>query len=79
MIQVFFRDLRDDGPEIAVLSVEPAFVFLDEALEIMKEYPVENGALRMARAVDSRHKRREESRNRPGREKGRTSGVAGRS
>jgi len=54
-IQVFFNDFPDDRPEEAV-----------RPLKVIEEYPVENGFLRMARTVDSRHDREDESRNRPG-------------
>jgi hypothetical protein len=65
-IQVFFNDFPDDRPEIAVRPLKTLLVFRDEALKVIEEYPVENGSLRLARTVDSRHDREDESRNRPG-------------
>ncbi len=53
-------------PKIAVFPLEPRLVFDDEPLEIMEQHPIEDGPLRMARTVDSRHIGNARSNNVPG-------------
>jgi len=74
-VKIFFDDILDDRPEITIVPLEPALVFRDEPLEMMKKHPVENGAFRMARAVDSRHIGDEVSRNAPGTGQGKNPGT----
>jgi hypothetical protein len=62
-----FGHLFEDRPQKAVFPLEPALIFRDEPLELMKKYAVENGPFRMTRTVDSRHIGNEVSRNAPGR------------
>jgi hypothetical protein len=54
-VEVFFDDILDDRPEIPIFPLKSALVFRDELLEMMKKHPVEDGPLRMTRAIDSRH------------------------
>jgi len=69
-VKIFFDDILDDRPEITIVPLEAALVFGDEPLEMMEKHPVENGAFRMTRTVDSRHIGNEVSRNAPGTGKG---------
>jgi hypothetical protein len=54
-VEILLDDLLDDGTEIAVRLLETLLVLRDETLEMMEQHPVEDGAFRMARTVDSRH------------------------
>jgi len=65
-VEIALDDIVDDRPEEAVFPFKTPLIFRDEPLEMMKKHPVENGAFRMARAVDSRHIGNEVSRNAPG-------------
>jgi len=58
--------ITDDRPEIPVGPLKAFLVFRHEPLEMMEQHPVEDGPLRMSRAIDSRHIENEESRNAPG-------------
>jgi hypothetical protein len=64
-VEIALDDILDDRPEMAVLLLEAAFVDSQEPVEMMKQHPIEGRALRMARAVDSRHTGRADSRNVP--------------
>jgi hypothetical protein len=64
-VKILLHDVLDDRPEIAVCLLETFLVFRDEALEMMEKHPVEDGPLRMSRAIDSRHGGRKASRNGP--------------
>jgi len=66
---------KDDRPEISVVPLEPALIFRHEPLERMKKHPVENSPFRMTRTVDSRHFENEESKNAPGKGKGKNPGT----
>jgi len=70
-----FGHILDDRPEITIVPLEPALVFGGEPLEMMEKHPVENGAFRMTRTVDSRHIGNEVSRNAPGTGKGKNPGT----
>jgi hypothetical protein len=74
-VEIALDDVLDDRPEETIVPLESALVFGDEPLEMMKKHPVENGAFRMARAVDSRHIGNEASRNAPGTGKGKNPGT----
>ncbi len=52
-VQIPLHDLPDDGPEEAVLPLEPALVPRQEALEMMKHHPVVHSPLRMPRPIHS--------------------------
>ena len=52
-------------PKEPALLLEARLIFGQEYLKIMEEHPVEDGALGMTRAVDSRHGRSSKSRNGP--------------
>ncbi len=70
-----FGHVLDDRPEEAVFPLKTPLIFGDEPLEMMEKHPVENGAFRMARAVDSRHIGNEVSRNGPGTGQGKNPGT----
>jgi len=81
-------DLFDDRPEIAasfasrlrtakpVLPLEAALLFGWEPVEAMEHQPVKDRALRMARAIDSRHIGMADSRSMPRASQGRFGGQA---
>lgn len=69
-VKILLHDVLDDRPEIAVGPLETILVLRDKPLEMMEQHPVENGAFRMARTVDSRHIRESRSRNAPGNHRG---------
>jgi hypothetical protein len=54
-IEIALDHLLDDRPKISVLPLESTLVFGQKALEMMGDHPIENGALRMPRTIDSRH------------------------
>jgi len=64
-VEILLDNILDDGPEISVLLFKTILVFSKKPLEIMKKHPVEDGALRMSRIIDSFHGRSHRSRNRP--------------
>jgi hypothetical protein len=65
-VKVLLDHLFDDRTEIPVFTLETLFIFRDEPLEMMKKHPIEDGAFRMTRTVDSRHIQDRRSRNGPG-------------
>jgi hypothetical protein len=64
-VKILLDHLLNDRSEKAVLPLETVFIFGLEPLEMMEKHPVENGPLRMAGTIDSRHSRRMVSRNGP--------------
>ena len=58
----FASRLRTAKP---VFALKTRLIFGDEPLEMMKKHPVEDGPLRMPRAIDSRHGGNKASRNGP--------------
>ena len=54
-IEVALDHLLDDRPGIAILFLEAALIFGKETFEMMENHPIEDGSLRMARTIDSRH------------------------
>jgi hypothetical protein len=74
-IEVALDNFLDDRSEIPIFLLEPALVLRQEALKIMEQHPVENRALRMARAIDSRHIRNADSKSVPGTREGRSGGT----
>jgi hypothetical protein len=64
-VEVALDDFPDDRPEMPVLLLEPAFVFRQETIEMREQHPVEDGSLRMSRAIHSRHSGRKTSRTGP--------------
>jgi hypothetical protein len=56
----FASRLRTAKP---VLPLETTLILRQEPVEMMEKDPIENGPLRMSRTIDSRHSRREASRN----------------
>ena len=54
-VEIAFDDLPDHRPEMTVLLLEAVLVDRQEPVKIMEQDPVEDCALRMARAVDSPH------------------------
>jgi hypothetical protein len=60
-----YGHLLDDRPEISVVPLEPALIFRDEPLEMMKKHPVENGPFRISRTIDSCHSKDKDSGNTP--------------
>ncbi len=75
-VQIALDNVLDDRPEIPVFPLEAALIFRDKPLEMMKKHPIEDGAFRMARMVDSRHIGNEVSRNTPETRKGRNPGTS---
>jgi hypothetical protein len=65
-IQVLLHDFLDDRPEKPVLPLETGLILGQEPVEMMKQHPVEDRALRMAWTIDSRHIRKEGAKNGPG-------------
>lgn len=57
-IQVTLDDLLDNRPKEAVFFLETALILHQEALEVMEEHTVEDGALGMSGTIDSWHRRR---------------------
>jgi len=51
--------------EKTVLPLETGLILSQEPVEMMEEYPVEDGPLRMSGTIESRHSRRKASRNGP--------------
>jgi len=64
-VEIALDDLLDHRPEMTVLLLKAALVGCQEPVEVMEQHPVEDHALRMARAVDSRHTGRADSRSVP--------------
>jgi hypothetical protein len=64
-IQIALDDFLDDRPEKTILLLEAALILGEEPVKIVKEQPVQDGALWMSRAIDSCHSRSFSSRNRP--------------
>jgi hypothetical protein len=64
-VQIALHDFLDDRPEEAVFLLETAFLLAQEALEVMEQYPVEDGPLRKSRTIDARHGGNQASRNGP--------------
>ena len=62
-------------PEIPIFPLEPRLVCGDETVEVEEQHPVEDRALRMARAVDSRHSHKADSKSVPGTAEGRSGGT----
>jgi len=52
-VQVALDDLLDNRPEEPVLFLETTLILRQEAIEVMKQHPVEDRPLRMSRAIDS--------------------------
>jgi len=65
-IQILFDNSLDDRPKIPVFPLESALILGDKPLEMMEQYPVEDGPLRMTRTIDSRHIGKDEARIGPG-------------
>ena len=65
-VEISLHDLLDDRPKIPILPLETGLILGQELIEMMEEDPVEDGPLRMARAIDSRHIGKADSRNMPG-------------
>jgi len=75
-VEVALDDILDDRTEVAIFALKTPLIFRDKPLEMMKKHPVENGAFRMTRTVDSRHIGDEESRIGPGKGTGNRPGTA---
>lgn len=54
-VQVALNHLLDDRPEEAVLLLETAVIFCQEAVEVMEEDAVEDGVFGMTGTIDSWH------------------------
>jgi hypothetical protein len=50
-----FSHFFDDRPEVALLPLETGLILGDKPLEMMEQYPVEDGPLRMSRTINSRY------------------------
>ena len=64
-VEVALHDFLDNRPEEAVLLLKTALVFRQKPIEVMKEHPIQDGALGMSRAIESGHIERMASRNGP--------------
>jgi hypothetical protein len=64
-VEVALDDFLDDRPIMTVLLLEAALVGRQEAVEVMEQQAAEHRALQMARAVDSRHIGKADSRSVP--------------
>ena len=64
-VEITLDHLLDDRPEKTVLPLETGLILSQEPVEMMEEYSVEDGPLRMSGTVDSRHGGRMTSRNGP--------------
>ena len=64
-VKILLDHLLDDRPEKTVLPLETTLMLNQEPVEMMEEYPVKDGPLRMSRTIDSRHGGRMASRNGP--------------
>ena len=64
-VEIALDDLPDGRPEMTVLLLKAALVDCQESIEVMEQHPIEDRALRMARAVDSRHIGKADSRSVP--------------
>jgi len=53
-IEIALDDLLNDRTEIAIRLLEKLLILRQEAPKMMEQHPVENGAFRMTRAIDSR-------------------------
>ena len=76
-IKIALDHLLDDRPEKTVRPLEPALILRQEPVEMMEKHPVEDGPLRMSRAIDSRHIENADSRYMPGAPEGRFGSYAG--
>jgi hypothetical protein len=65
-VEVALDDFSDDRPEISVFPLEAPLVLDEEEVEVMEKHPVQDGALRMSRTVDSRHIGKGDSKSMPG-------------
>jgi len=64
-IEIALDHLLDDWPEKTGLLLKASLIISQEPLEMIEHHPVEDRTLRMARAIDSRHIGKEDSRNAP--------------
>lgn len=54
-VQIALDDFFDDGPEGAVLLLEARRILGQEAVEVMKDHPVEDGPLGITGAINPCH------------------------
>ena len=73
-VEVALDHLFDDRPEIPVLLLEASLILGQEPLEMMEKHPIEDRALRMTKAIDSRHIGKADSRSMPEASKRRSEG-----
>jgi hypothetical protein len=64
-VEIALDDLLDDRPEETVWLLKATLVLDEESVEIVKEHPVEDGALGMPRTIHARHGGKMASRNGP--------------
>ena len=64
-LEVALDHLLDDRSKKAVLFLETALIVRQEAVKIVKEHPVQDGAFRISRTIHSGHDGRMASRNGP--------------
>ena len=60
-VKILLDHPLNDRSEKPILPLETVFIFGQEPLEMMEEYPVKDRPLRMSRTIDSRHSRRTEN------------------
>jgi hypothetical protein len=65
-VELSLYDLFYDLSKVAELLLEAALVFGQELVEVIKQHPIEDSLLGLAREVDSRHIGKKEARIGPG-------------
>ena len=65
-VEVFLDHFFDHRTKEAIFLLKTLLIFRDKPLEMMKEHPIEDGAFRMTRTVDSRHIGKARSKSVPG-------------
>ncbi len=62
-VEILVNNILHHGMQEAVLPPNPALEFLEKLPKIMKNHPVEDGALRMSEKLDPCHSRSHRSKN----------------
>lgn len=51
-VEITLDHLLDDRPEEPILLLEPVLILLEESIEVVEEYSVEDSAFRMTLTID---------------------------